>query len=48
MLKFGIFLKEGAVKRLSPCLALAYIFVAVAPCFPWSGKWVGIADGDTI
>lgn len=48
MLKFGILLKEGIVKRLTACLALAFIFVAVTPCFPWSGKCVGIADGDTI
>ena len=48
MLKFGIFLKEGIVKRLTPWLALAFLFLAVTPCFPWSGKCVGIADGDTI
>ena len=48
MLKFGVLLKEGIVKRLSPCLALAFILVAVTLCFPWSGKCVGIADGDTI
>ena len=48
MLKFGIFLKEGIVKRLTTWLVPAFIFMAVAPCFPWSGKCVGIADGDTI
>jgi len=47
-LKLSIFLKEGIVKRLTAWLAMAFLFLAVTPRFPWSGKSVGIADGDTI
>jgi endonuclease YncB( thermonuclease family) len=36
------------MNRLTPWLVLAFILFAAHPCFPWSGKCVGIADGDTI
>ena len=39
---------EATMYRHTPCLALAFLFLAVSSCFPWSGKCVGISDGDTI
>jgi hypothetical protein len=36
------------MKRLTPWLVLAFVFLAAHPCFPWSGECAGISDDDTI
>lgn len=36
------------MKRLTPCLVLVISSLKALPCFAWSGKCVGISDGETI